>query len=67
MNKELPVLWALDKAAKLSGWASWADAAKHASENEKTAVIAHALTLGKYEQPPEDPDKLAVREILAAG
>ena len=65
MNKELPALWALDKAAELTYLRNWAYA-QCGRVFERDAIIAHARTLEKYEKPPEDPDKLAVRRILAA-
>lgn len=65
MNKDMPARWALDRAAKLTSRGSWKDAMR-LSVDERFAIIAHARTIEKREQPPVDPDVLAVREMLAA-
>lgn len=58
-----PAQWALEEAAKRSGWY---DSGLTASSFEQSLLIAHARTIETHEQPPVDPDVLAVREILAA-
>ena len=71
MSEELPPIWALDKAAKAAEraqFADWQDVKRRGFEETYAgaSIIAHAHTIAQYEQPPVDPDCLAVRAILLA-
>lgn len=61
--KGMPAQWALDEAARRSGWRDWDSARKCVTATPY--IFAHARTIEKNEQPPVDPDILAVRDILA--
>jgi hypothetical protein len=61
-NDELPPMWALDMAAKASGYPDWAKVLDTASGAMERAVAAHARTLAKYEKPPVDEAELKRRQ-----
>jgi hypothetical protein len=58
-----PPQWALDKAAKISGWKSWEGVESRNFPMLKEAIKAHATTIAKYETEPVDPVLAKAREI----
>lgn len=66
MNSVKPPLWALDRAAGIAGIGEWYDVENYHSDEEAELVRLHAVTLAKYEDPPNNPDYITwLRELVA--
>lgn len=65
MSDELPPIWALDKAAAATElYRNWKEV--HEVSWSRPGVIAHARTIAKHEQAPDDQDEEALARILNA-